>query len=208
MSTYAKIRALIPDAASAKTADEIDALLPDVKRQAIRAGLCDMLDCEVIARTGDAVNGYRYHVIRPVKLRAYATPEESKEAKRARDRAYAKARGRRVGLRKEGTRSLEEWRAQRAASKAARLKRLADERAARRQQRIRDRAAIVRVAAPKRVGRTQAQRLLANEPHESVRLREAPPVKVVRVESVSEWMARTGQRPQVLPVAWNEARAM
>lgn len=208
MSTYAKIRALIPDADSAKSIEAIAALLPDVKKQAVRSGIGDMLAMGMLKRTGDAVDGYRFHVVREVKLKTYASPEEALEAKRVRDRAYAKARGPRIGLRKANVRPLAEWRAQQAANKAARAKRIADERAARRQQRISERAAIVRVAAPKRAGRTQAQRLLANEPHQAVRLREAPPVKHVPTETIEQWMARTGQRPQVLPVAWNEARGM
>lgn len=207
MNNYAKIRALIPDADSAKYPHEIRALLPDVKAQQIRSALCEMIETRVIDRTGNKSDGYKYFVIRTPKLKAYATPEESREAKRARDRERARKRGPRIGLRKAGVRPLAEWREEQARQKVETAKRRAEERAAMRQQRVSERAAIVRV--PKPVGRpkrTQAQRLLANEPHQAVRLREAPPVQKVRVESVSEWMARTGQRPQVLPVAWNQDR--
>lgn len=209
MSTYAKIRALIPDAESAKTMDQVHALLQGVKKQAVRAGICDMVGMGMLQRTGDAVDGYRFHVIRAVKLKAYATPEESREAKRARDRERARERGPRIGLRKAGVRPLAEWREEQARQKVETAKRRADERAAMRQQRVSERAAIVRVPKPvSRPKRTQAQRLLANEPHQAVRLREAPPVKQVPAETIEQWMTRTGQRPQVLPVAWNEARGM
>lgn len=212
MNNYAKIRALIPDADSAKYPHEIRALLPDVKAQQIRSALCEMIETGVIDRTGNKSDGYKYFVIRTPKLKAYATPEESRQAKLARDRAYAKARGPRIGTRKAGVRPLAEYREHLARQRGMTEQRRAEENAARREQwatkRTGERAATVQAVASKRATRTLAQRLLANEPHESVRLRDSAPVKQVPKETVSEWMARTGQRPQVLPVAWNEARGM
>ena len=162
----------------------------------------NMLRAGMLGRNG-AGRAFHYFLVREAKpAEIYTTPE----AKKARCAELA-----RLAHKAKGGMSMDEYLAHCAAKRAAnagktvpRRKRAAKP-ATPRPQRVKPAA---KPKASAKVVRTLAQRLLANEPHQAARLREAPPVKQVRVESVSEWMARTGQRPQVLPVAWNEARGM
>lgn len=162
----------------------------------------NMLRAGMLGRNG-AGRAFHYFLVREAKpAEIYTTPE----AKNARCAELA-----RLAHKAKGGMSRDEYLALCAAKRAAnagkavpRRKRAAKP-ATPRAPRVK--AAEKPKAAAKAV-RTQAQRLLANEPHQAVRLREAPPVKHVPTETIEQWMARTGQRPQVLPVAWNEARGM
>jgi hypothetical protein len=162
----------------------------------------NMLRAGMLGRNG-AGRAFHYFLVREAKpAEIYTTPE----AKKARCAELA-----RLAHKAKGGMSRDEYLALCAAKRAANagkavpLRKRDAKPATPRAQRVKPEA---KPKAAAKAVRTQAQRMLANEPHQSVRLREAPPVKHVPAETIEQWMARTGQRPQVLPVAWNEARGM
>jgi hypothetical protein len=222
------IRAVIPTADSAKRVGAIIAALPNIKAQMVREAIGQMFRDEVIDRTGNKSDGFAYFVKRDVKLKRYATDEERKAGKVRTDADHNRRRR---------TQTQEERLAAWASMRADKVKQVAQHRAARdylgallratdQAQRANEaaakheaerkatleaqadkrkvRAAILRAKASK----TKPQRLLSHTPAKPglQRITEAPKAKV-RVESVAEWMMRTGQRPDVLPVAWDQRRA-
>lgn len=216
MSRFSEIREVIPNEGASKPVREIIAALPHLDVQRVREAVGYMYRWGILARSGSISTGYRYWVVRAVKRKRYDTEAERREGKRRTDAA----RNRRLKM------PLAEWTEVRAKRTAATIARREAERAdrnekkrqataLRRAERAEAKASLPakpkairqkRHASPK-VPRTQAQRILAYEPPIPSRTADAPaPAKVPRVESVAEWMARTGKRPQVLEASWNQRR--
>ena len=161
----------------------------------------NMLRAGMLGRNG-AGRAFHYFLVREAKpAEIYTTPE----AKKARCAELA-----RLAHKAKGGMSRDEYLAHCAAKRAAnagkavpRRKRAAKP-ATPRPQRVKPAA---KPKASAKVVRTLAQRLLANEPHQSMRLREAGPVSKVKLPSSDEFIANGGQYER-LPAAWNEAMAM
>lgn len=208
MNNRELIRAVIPNAESAKRVGAIVAALPNIKAQAIREAIGQMFRDEVIDRSGNKSDGFAYFVKRDVKLKRYATDEERKAGKVASDAAHNRRRRMQtqeerkaaweIG-RQERRRHSEAIRAERAQSKTHKRELELTAMLEAQSNKRKVRAAILRAKASK----TKPQRLLSHTPAKPglQRITEAPKPKQ-RVESVSEWILRTGQRPEVLPVAW------
>ena len=182
--------------------------------------VCHSIGCMyragMLGRVG-AGQSYHYFLLREAQPREiYTTPE----AKRARHAERARLAHKRKGgltrdeyqaqfaakraAREEAARAKKADREARAMAKAerARVRLTPEEAAERRRERDRQRKARERTA--KRL--TLPQRMLAHDPPIPSKRLEAPPVRSVRTETVAEWMARTGQSPEVLPAVWNQHR--
>lgn len=191
----------------------------------------------ILERIGNRSDGFRYFVARNVQIKAYPTKEARREATLVRERIRNRRRPGRTGMSLEQLRekqaakraaagrakvyrhrppqrTMAEYRALQAERKAAKLAQQAEDRRKREAKREAERqatiAAIARRKAAERAKRrlTLAQRILAHAPAiiAADKPTQAAPAKP-RVETVEEWMARTGQTVEVLPVHWNQARA-
>lgn len=222
MNSHEQIRALIPEKESAKGPGEIvkrmAELMPEVKPQRIREAIGEMFRAEILNRVGNRSDGFRYYVTRAVKLKSYATPEERAAAKRATDaashrRRYALLKQAMANNPEKKQAALAKRRQAKAAAREAqrmhrerleqeRRERLTQQREAEKQA---TRAAVQAKRAQRKATRVLSpeQRILAHAPAKSVPkktpLLEAPPAAPGR-ESVEEWMARTGKKPEVLPI--------
>lgn len=191
---------------------EVIAALPQYSAAQVRDSINLMYHHAVppiLDREGNKSDGFAYFVVRSVQIKAYPT-EESARARR-RERELIRHRRRRGGG------SLAELRARQAEVRRLKGEAKAQARAAQAAERARKREAereATRLAAEakrreqakRRAQRrlSPAQRVLAHAP--AVVAAERPAPRVQRVETVEEWQARTGKRPQRIPAAW-ERRA-
>lgn len=162
----------------------------------------------MLGRTG-AGRAFHYFLIREATPRG---PRKTAEEKRARKAARERQRSDRV-RRARGAMTAEEYAAKRAESRQQRLAAVEQQRHEREELKIAQKAEQRASDSARVVVRTQrkltpAQRVLAHEPAiPTVKLDAAPKPLAPKVETVAEWMARTGKRPEVLPASWNQARA-
>lgn len=227
MNRCEAIRALMNRVGQPLNPSQVIAGLPDYPAKGLREAIGLMKRAKILDRTGNRSDGYAYFVTRAVKLKRYATDEERKAGKILTDAAWnlARKRVRPPRLRKPRVRTADETLAkQRALKEAARVLKEQDRAeeqhkrqreaeatraatAAKRRERS-ERLAKERAAKRSRQSRTKAQRLMAHGTAAPVRVKAAlpetqPKVRKARSETVEEWMRRTKQEPDVLPVAWN-----
>jgi hypothetical protein len=138
---------------------------------------------------------WMYRVGEPPKPRAKLSAEELRARKAERERGRNRRRGKRTRA---------EWQAEQAAKRAAREADAAAQRAARAAAtaaRAAQRAAAKAPAKPTHeTGRRKAKVVTATTAERMRAEFVAAAAKAPRCESVAEWMARTGQRPEVLPL--------
>lgn len=228
MNRSIAIRALIPDADSAKLPRELVAALPQFKAKGIRESLGEMFRQGIVDRIGNRSDGFRYYAARAVKLKAYESDEARREGKRRTDAAANRRKKRPLAeFRAEQARKREATAARRLVEEEARRRALAEKRAAEKAatdaavaaKRASTRRARMEAEAERRAQRllTREQRLLNTAPARSAKAVRATlasvadvpaaAIKTPKAESVEEWMARTGQRPQVLDSVWNRRAA-
>ncbi|WP_271678883.1 hypothetical protein [Thermomonas mangrovi] len=171
----------------------------------------NMLRAGMLSRTGSG-HSFHYSLAREATTGPRKTQEEKLQTKRACEERKRRRRG---------ARPVAEYRAERAAMREQRIAEEAQRRrereearnvqaAARRALEAKSALPKVRKVTPAAAKRTQAQRIMAHSHAlaEPAKLLDAPlKPPAPRVETVEEWMARTGKRPQVLPAVWNQARA-
>lgn len=213
MSKYEQIRALIPNPESAMKVGAIIKALPHIEPQYIRESIGQMYRPGILDRTGNRSDGYAYFVARDVKLKRYATDEERAAGKRASDAAHnRRRRGQTREERHAAWAKAREIRQRHSeAIQAERARKRAEKKASERtatteaqEAKRKERAAVIRAQALK----TKPQRMMSNAPARARLPHVTLPVKPMqRAETVAEWQMRTGQRPEVLPVAWDQRMA-
>ena len=197
MNRSIAIRALIPDADSAKLPRELVAALPQFRAKGIRESLGEMFRQGIVDRIGNRSDGFRYFTARAVKLKSYESEEARREGKRRTDAA--------ANRRKK--RPLAEFRAVQARRAAETAVRCAAEKTALREKlkakRDAERAAtIAAVASKAKAAKVAKEAKAAAKRHKQMEMVVVPKrpelvrSTVKRPQSVEDWMRTTGKRPQ------------
>lgn len=194
MSRAKRLRDWLATQASPRTSAEIATATGELRHK-VNIAIGDMIRSGAL--TGSIEYPARYALAKPVRTWRYTDPGEKAAAA---IRARAKANANRDAKRHAAAALLApqreaEWRARVVAKAAIEVERAAVK-AAKRAKRTQPKAK--RVRQPK-----------AAKPKAATRLRIAPvvivhPPAAPVAETVAEWQARTGQRPEVLPVRWNQ----
>ena len=217
MTRAERIRAVLREAGRPMTCGEVEKLVPGVTTH---HSMGVMYRDGILARQG-GYGSYAYWIVREPEVRKPLTPEE-RRARRA-ERERIRGRARRAEARAKNADAREALRQAREAAKAeAKAKREA-EKAAQREARIaeRDRVMKAKASAQKRAAAKKAKAaFLAAEAKRRAKINAAfncaiepakpqledAPKRVVVAETVEEWMARTGRKPEVLPGVGEIAR--